>query len=83
MAYLRLKNVTLGYTVPGFISKKFYIQKLRVYFSGSNLFLLHKGSGNLPVDPEINDGQGSLSYGTWGRTYPITRTWSFGVQVTL
>jgi hypothetical protein len=24
-----------------------------------------------------------LSYGTWGRTYPITRTWSFGVQVTL
>ncbi len=86
MSYLRLKNITLGYTLPGFISKKFYIQKLRIYFSGSNLFLLHKGNGDLPVDPEVNDasaGDTSLQYGTWGRTYPITRTWSFGVQLTL
>ncbi|MCH3995313.1 MAG: TonB-dependent receptor [Prevotella sp.] len=83
MSYLRMKNITLGYTLPELFSKKFYVQKLRVYFSGSNLFLLHKGSGDLPVDPEMNDGQGGLGNGTWGRTYPITRTWSFGVQVTL
>lgn len=82
MAYLRLKNITLGYTMPASLSKKFYIQKLRVYGSVDNLCLLYKGSGNLPVDPEMNEGQGSLSYGTWGRTYPITRTWSVGLQVT-
>ena len=48
----------------------------------NNLCLLHKGSGKLPIDPEMNAGQGSLGYGTWGRTYPINRTWSVGLQVT-
>ena len=82
MSYLRLKNVTLGYTLPQNLTKKIYIQKFRLYVSANNLFLLHKGSGDLPIDPEVNAGQG-VSYGGWGRTYPITRTWSFGVQVTL
>lgn len=82
MSYLRLKNVTLGYTLPGELTKKAYIQKLRFYASVNNLCLLHKGNGNLPLDPEMNDGQGALSYGTWGRTYPITRSWSLGLQVT-
>ena len=82
MSYLRLKNVTLGYTLPESLTKKAYIQKLRVYASCSNLFLLHKGSGDLPIDPEMNAGQGGLGLGTWGRTYPITKSWSFGLQVT-
>ena len=82
MSYLRLKNVTLGYTLPEELTKKAFIQKLRVYASCSNLFLLHKGSGDLPIDPEMNAGQGSLGLGTWGRTYPITKSWSFGLQVT-
>ena len=82
MSYLRLKNVTLGYTLPEELTKKAFIQKLRVYASCSNLFLLHKGSGDLPIDPEMNAGQGALGYGTWGRTYPITKSWSFGLQVT-
>ena len=34
------------------------------------------------IDPEMNDGQGALTYGTWGRTYPITRSWSVGLEVT-
>ena len=81
MSYLRLKNVTVGYTLPKDWTRKAYIEKARIYFSGSNLFLLHKGN-DLPVDPEISTGEG-LSYGGWGRTAPITRTFSFGVQVTL
>ena len=82
MSYLRLKNITLGYTLPENLTKKVYIEKLRVYGSVDNLCLLHKGSGDLPIDPEMNAGQGSLSYGTWGRTYPITRSWSLGLQLT-
>ena len=82
MSYLRLKNVTLGYTLPVELTKKAFVQKLRFYVSCNNLFLLHKGSGDLPIDPEMNAGQGSLGYGTWGRTYPITKSWSFGLQVT-
>lgn len=81
MSYLRLKNVTVGYTLPKEWTRKAFIEKARIYFSGSNLLLLHKGN-DLPVDPEVNTGEG-LSYGGWGRTAPITRTFSFGVQVTL
>ena len=82
MAYLRLKNVTIGYTLPASITKKVYMEKVRFYGSVNNLCLLYNGAKDYPVDPEMNAGQGSLSYGTWGRTYPITRTWSVGVQVT-
>ena len=81
MSYLRLKNVTLGYTLPKELTRKAYIQKARIYLSASNLFLLYKGN-DLPVDPEINAGAG-LKFGGWGRTAPITRTLSFGMQVTL
>ena len=81
MSYLRLKNVTVGYTLPKEWTRKAYIEKARIYFSGSNLFLLHKGN-DLPVDPEISTGNG-LTAGGWGRIAPITRTFSFGVQVTL
>lgn len=82
MSYLRLKNITLGYTLPKDLTRKAYIQNLRVYVSANNLFLLHKGNGDLPVDPEINEGQG-IKFGGWGRTQPITRTFAVGVQVTL
>lgn len=82
MAYLRLKNVTIGYTLPASITKKVYMEKVRFYGSVNNLCLLYNGAKDYPVDPEMNAGQGSLSLGTWGRTFPITRTWSVGVQVT-
>ncbi len=78
MAYLRIKNITLGYTLPAEITKKAFIQKLRIYASVDNLCFLHKGNGKLPLDPEMNGG----SEITWGRTWPITRSWSFGLQVT-
>ena len=81
MAYLRLKNITLGYTFPKSLTRKIYVQNARIYASIDNVCLLHNGPGDVPVDPEMNTGQG-LSYGGWGRTYPITRSWSVGVQIT-
>ncbi len=78
MSYLRIKNITLGYTLPQALTKKAYIQKLRLYASVDNLCFIHKGNGDLPLDPEMNGG----SEITWGRTWPITRSWSFGLQVT-
>ena len=82
MSYLRLKNVTLGYTLPKQLTRKAYVESLRLYVSANNLFLLHKGNGNLPLDPEINTGDG-VKCGGWGRTLPITRSWAIGLQVTL
>ena len=81
MSYLRLKALTLGYTLPQQLTRKAYIQNLRVYVSGNNLFLLHKGNGNLPLDPEINTGEG-VAYGGWGRTIPPMRTFAVGMQLT-
>jgi TonB-linked SusC/RagA family outer membrane protein len=70
-AYLRLKNITLGYTIP--IPKR-YIQKLRVYVSGNDVW---EHSDILKVfDPEAGNGVGR-------NYYPFFRTWSFGVNITL
>ena len=93
LAYLRLKNLTIGYTLPYSITSKALIQKARVYFSADNLALLYNGMHKYPIDPEITtggngavDGHGSESSmsgnGYFGRTAPMPRTFSFGLQVT-
>lgn len=82
MSYLRVKNITLGYTLPIELTKKAYIQKLRVYFSGENLFFLHRGNSDVGFDPEIVTTEWSGA-NTIGRANPIPRTYSFGFQITL
>ncbi|PSL46591.1 TonB-linked SusC/RagA family outer membrane protein [Chitinophaga niastensis] len=77
LAYLRLKNITLGYTLPAEISKRIHIQRLRIYGSGQNLGEI--SNVGAPIDPEITTGESGFT----GRTFPFQRTWSFGVQVTL
>lgn len=74
MSYLRLKNITVGYTLPIALTKKVGIDKARVYFSGQNIAEFK--SSRLPVDPEIDDTEAS-----WGRAYPYPRTLSVGLQV--
>ena len=82
MAYLRFKNLTLGYTLPKNLSQKAYLEKVRIYFSANNLCELINKS-NAPVDPEINSQEtASPTNGTWGRIDPMYRTVSFGLQVT-
>lgn len=83
MAYLRLKNLTVGYSLPVDIASKAYLQKARIYFSANNLAELINRS-NAPVDPEVNDVETGVSLGnaTWGRIDPMFRTISFGVQLT-
>lgn len=49
--YLRLRNLTFGYTVPAKLTKKIGVQKLRVYFSGDNLFTVGNAAKHF-VDPE-------------------------------
>ncbi len=84
MSYLRFKNLTFGYTLPADITKRALIQKARVYFSAENLCFLHNGMKNKYIDPEIGGSRGGL-YSTnqdFGRTTPMMRTFSFGLQVT-
>jgi len=80
LAYLRLKTLTVGYTVPFKYTKKATIQKLRIYVQGMNL-LTFKHNNHVPVDPEVTDGS-YYSNAYYGENSPIDKTYSFGVQVT-
>jgi len=79
LAYLRLKSMTFGYTIPNSLTKKVKIDKVRVYFSGQNLFEF--AQNKIPIDAEIT--QGSTTSNFYGRTAPFTRTLSFGIQISL
>lgn len=81
-SFLRLNNLTLGYTVPESLVKALSLSRLRVYATGTNIFLLTKYSG---VDPEVDSGSGRNStYPTPGMdygTYPRARTFTVGVNL--
>lgn len=80
MAYARLKNVAIGYTLPSSLTRKIDIQKLRIYASGENLFELDN-LGVIPIDPEVGLHSTADSR-MYGRGYPYQRTVSFGMQLT-
>ena len=79
-SYLRLRNLTVGYTFPFKIPQ---IERVRVYFSGENLFVLSGFSG---IDPELPAEVGSDykagSVGVAISPYPQTRKFMFGLNVT-
>ena len=76
-SFLRIRNLTLGYTLPNKWSDKITMQKLRVYFKVDNLLTLAKFTG---YTPEI--GGGSLNNGIDYGVYPITAVYSFGLNLT-
>ena len=70
-SFFRLKNLTLGYTLPRVWTEKANISKVRIYFSGDNLLTLTPYKG---LDPERNgDGRDAI--------YPQNRIYSFGLNV--
>lgn len=77
-SFLRCTDVTVGYTLPNLITKKFGIEKVRAYVSASNLFILTSYSG---YDPEV-DVQSGLTPSMDYNRYPRSRTFSFGLNVT-
>jgi TonB-linked SusC/RagA family outer membrane protein len=76
LSYCRLKNVSLGYSLPMNLLSRYKIQKFRVFVSGQNLAEI--SNVGAPIDPEITDGGLNFT----GRTYPFQRQYSFGVQIT-
>ena len=73
--YIRLKNLAIGYTLPKNWTKRAKIDKLRFYLSGENL-AYYTPMRTRYIDPEQLDGDG-----TNGRTYPMSRTISFGIDL--
>jgi hypothetical protein len=76
-SFLRLKNLQLGYTLPQSISRKFFVEKFRVYVSAQNLLTITKYKG---YDPDVVGGV--FSQGVDGGHFPNARQYSFGLQVT-
>lgn len=77
-SFLRLQDITIGYTLPERITKKFGVSRLRVYFTGSNLWLLTGYSG---YDPEV-DLQTGVTPGIDYNRYPRSCGYLFGVNLT-
>ena len=77
-SFLRLKNVTLGYTLPHKWMRSIYVTKLRIYATAENLFLLTRYSG---YDPEVSMEKSNLMPGfDWG-AYPKSKVFTLGLQV--
>ena len=83
-SFLRLKNLTIGYTLPKEWVKKIGLKNLRAYFTATNLLTFTKYTG---LDPEVNTNRsGSYGFPTPGidrGAYPIAKTFTFGLNVTL
>jgi len=79
-SFFRLKNLQIGYTLPGHITDKASMSSVRFYLQGTNLFTI---SGYDGVDPEIISNRGNLTLGVDFQTYPISRVLSIGVNIKL
>ena len=75
-SYFRLKNITLGYTLPQNLTRKVCIERLRIYFQAENLATWTKYWG---FDPEISSGATSL--GVDRGVYPQARTFTIGANI--
>lgn len=79
-SFLRLSNLTLGYTFPRKLIKNWHIKKLRMYFTGNNLFVATPYSG---FDPEVSTKGNNLTPGVDFGAYPRNRSFVFGLNITL
>ncbi|WP_348811738.1 SusC/RagA family TonB-linked outer membrane protein [Flavobacterium maritimum] len=78
-SYLRIQNVTLGYSLPQDVISKYSLSRLRLYGSAQNLFTFTDYTG---YDPEIGSfNQNVLLSGIDNGRYPVSRTFSIGLNV--
>ena len=77
-SFLRLNNLTLGYTLPGTLSKKIGMSRLRIFGTANNLLVLTNYSG---YDPDVNTRRSDpLTPGVDYAGYPRSRMWVMGLN---
>ncbi|KAF0199499.1 MAG: tonb-dependent receptor [Bacteroidetes bacterium] len=78
-SFLRIKNISIGYTLPKTMLRKTGIKSARLFVSGQNLFTKTTYSG---MDPEVNYyGNDNIILGTDFFTYPQSRTIMAGLNI--
>ena len=75
IGYIRLKNLSIGYTLPSELTSRFRVERLRIYTSAENLHTWTKLETDY-LDPE------EVMIDPTGRTYPMAKTFSAGIQLT-
>ena len=78
-AFVRLRSVVLGYSLPSQWLKNAKIAKCRFYASGTNLWTRQKYSG---YSPEFPNGATPYEVGIDFLNYPVTKSWQAGIEVT-
>jgi TonB-linked SusC/RagA family outer membrane protein len=86
-SYLRLKNITMGYSLPKAVTDRLNIQRLRIFVSGENVAEWSEVAryydpeaitdSNVKVDPSVNPGRTTGK----GYAYPFFRRWSVGINL--
>ncbi|MFD1756646.1 TonB-dependent receptor [Rufibacter sediminis] len=79
-SYVRLKNLTVGYTLPTSFTQKFHLDKVRIYAIGLNLLTFTDYEG---WDPEVNTDYlaGNISQGNDFYGAPQAKTFTFGINI--
>lgn len=86
MSYLRIKNITFGYTLPMALTERVHLNKARIYASLENFFTFDK-LGDLPIDPEVISGvsmwrdDANYNLGRTGVGVPTFKSVSLGLQL--
>ena len=78
-SYLRIRNVQLGYTLPKAWIQNIRLQRVRAYVSATNLYTFTSYSG---FTPDVTNSGNPLITGVDMGYYPLTTTYSFGLNVT-
>ncbi|MCB2408923.1 SusC/RagA family TonB-linked outer membrane protein [Hymenobacter lucidus] len=80
-SFLRINNLTVGYTLPKVLTTRAKVQQLRFYVTVNNLYTLTNYSG---YDPEVNTRRGTpLTPGVDYAAYPRSRAYLFGLNLSL
>ncbi len=78
-SFLRINNITLGYTLPAKLTKKAHISKLRVYATANNIHTFTNYSG---YEPEVAVSGSALTPGVDYSAYPRAKSWVVGLNLT-
>ncbi len=78
-SFLRLSTITLGYTLPTKLTQKARIKNARVYCTLNNIYTFTDYSG---YDPEVSATTGALTPGIDNSSYPRSKSWVLGVNIT-
>ena len=90
-SYFRLKNITLDYTFPKELTRKIYVEQLKIYVSADNLFTYSPMFKHTKMfdpecidggDPDYNKTQIGLGGVGQGYGYPMLKTITFGLNIT-